>query len=445
MNLSATLESITPDKPAQPVEAPVIKILPASELQREIERLCHAGDLHYDGLLSVIGKLISGGIPHDDLINNARFFDQYISPDSETLKDKSVEDIINEHRKAYGDQVGSRPYKSDPLAADFKNVYFPSWDNEPEELPAVITLGGTPFLTHQNMAALIAPPGAGKSSCTEAVVASYINPECDSMGFKVDPTSRGILCVDTERTNRNVWDSFNRIARRSGIVKGGTMKNVLIAGMRSVAKPEKRKEKILHLLDDRKPSLLLIDGAGHLVKDTNNLEQAIEFSEWIREITVDYDLSIFVTLHPNPNTEKPRGHQGGEICREAESVVMSKKYDEDTRLLTTDFEHGKNRNNPKLTTAYRWSHEHMMFLSADYDEVQQAKERNKAEAKRGELIQIAKAVLPAPTAKRSETLKLAIQGHLETTESTAKRRFDDMRKENIIVKGADDHYRLNIS
>jgi hypothetical protein len=59
----------------------------------------------------------------------------------------------------------------------------------------------------------------------------------------------------------------------------------------------------------------------------------------------------------------PRGHIGSEIIREAEGVIGVIPGANDTRTITTDFAHGKNRNNKKEDLAhYVWSEEVNMFV-----------------------------------------------------------------------------------
>jgi hypothetical protein len=325
-----------------------------------------------------------------------------------------------------------------------KNVFIPEWGNRPEELPAVVKLGGTTILTHQNTAALIANPGGGKSSAMEAIAASYLNPMTDNLGFEVDPSCKGLIIVDNERTNLDVWNSFYRMCRRAQIPEGGAVPNVKIAGLRSVARLPERIKTIEYLLENNPCSLLLIDGAGDLVTDTNDLMQAIECRIWLREITVKYNISIFVTLHPNPNSNKPRGHQGSEICREAECVLLAKPYDDDTKIITSDFEQGKNRNNPKLTTAYRWSDNERMFISVDYGDLMAGRQTSKDQAGRIQAEALARVLLPPPTSLKHADFVNAIMQKTSQSEPTAKRKIKDMTGWGIARKYEDGFYRLNL-
>lgn len=323
-----------------------------------------------------------------------------------------------------------------------KNVFIPTWDNKPDPVPDVMTLNGTGILTFQNIGSLIAKPGAGKTSVFEAIISSYLNPVGDNLGFEVDGSFDGIISIDNERTDTDVWNSYYRVAKRSDIEPGRDMNKIMFAGLRAVPRLQNRRAAITWLLDNNPCSLLLIDGAGDLVNDTNDLDQAIECRVWLRELTVKYKISIFVTLHPNPGGDKPRGHHGSEICRESESVLIIKSYDENTRIITTDFEYGKNRNNAPISTAFAWSDTQKMFISADLDNIAVIKQNAKSDRQKAELMEIASQVLAPPKSLGYNALVSELTEKQGLTESTARRRIADMVKQNLIKKHPDDHYRI---
>lgn len=246
-----------------------------------------------------------------------------------------------------------------------KGIFIPTWYNKPIELPAVLSLAGTSILTHQNLVSVIAHPGAGKSSACEAICAWHLNFQADSLNFEGNPDFIGLIYADFERTDTDVWNCFTRMAKRAIFKPGEEINKVVMAGMRSISRVAERKAAIIHLLETNPCSLLLLDGAGNLVEDTNDLREANECTIWLREITVKYGVSIFTTIHPNPGSDKPRGHIGSELCRESECVLLAKKMEGDIHILTTAFEYGKNRNNSDLTTAYKWDDEQMMFITTD--------------------------------------------------------------------------------
>lgn len=244
------------------------------------------------------------------------------------------------------------------------SVFIPNWDNEPEEMPAVLKVNQSAILSFQNISSMIAQPGVGKSSVCEAILSCHLNPSADNLGFEGDPNFSGVIYVDYERTNGDVWRSFYRMARRAGVPRGEAIEKVKIAGLRAVSKLSERRKVIESLLEKHPASLLILDGAGDTVNDTNDLDQAIEARNWMRAVTVKYNVSIFTTLHPNPREDKPRGHLGSEICRESETVLLAKNYN-GVRILTSDFDYGKVRNGPHVKTAFEWSDNSMMFISAN--------------------------------------------------------------------------------
>src|SRR5690606_27904230 len=105
---------------------------------------------------------------------------------------------------------------------------------------------------------------------------------------------------------------------------------------------------------------------------------------------------------------------------------------------------GKNRNNPKLTTAFTWSDDHKMFVSADYEDIQAGKQNAKDEYKRKEAERLAKEVLPPPTASKHNELVSAIMQKTSVSEPTARRRITDMQGWGIIKKHNDNHYRYEM-
>jgi len=325
-------------------------------------------------------------------------------------------------------------YKGESL-----NVYMPTWDNRPEDMPAILTLRDLSILSHQNITSIIASPGIGKSSICEAALSSLLNPNVDCLGFKISEGCTGAIYIDFERTNLDVWNSFYRMCNRAGVQKGETLKTVKIAGMRAIPRLTERLEEIDRLLQDNPCSLLVLDGAGDLVTDTNDLLQAIECRIFLRELTVKYNLSILTTLHPNPNTNKPRGHIGSEILRESECVLLARKGEGDCRVITSDFEHGKNRNNAPITVGFEWSDARKMFVSAEIE----TKIVSSANAKKKDLENIAKEIFSTFQSRTNSEIVKAIEKYRDVSESTAKRKVKDMLELNIITKRIDGNYILN--
>ena len=323
-----------------------------------------------------------------------------------------------------------------------EKIFIPNWDNRPPKLPPVLTLGGGSILTHQNITAIIAKQGMGKSSNCESILASYLNPDADCLGYKVNEDCGGVIYIDFERTTGDVWDSFNRMCRRAEISIGTPTTGVQIAGMRAIPRLAERLEAIEYLLQNNPCSLLLLDGAGDMVTDTNDLEQAIECRIFLRELTVKYNLSILTTLHPNPNSDKPRGHIGSEIIRESEGVLIIKKGEGDCRLITSDFEHGKNRNGANVQSAYKWSDQQQMFISIDVEAVAAEAQAAKDEKRVIAMHDLATDILTPLTSMTDGEIITAIINMTGKKEPTARRYKKDMVDFKIIYKRPDSRYSI---
>lgn len=244
---------------------------------------------------------------------------------------------------------------------DIEKVFIPTKHNRPKELKPILTINDVPILTHQNISVIIAAPGSGKSSVCEAICSSAMNPHCDSLGIKVSTEVQNVLFVDTERVNMDVWNSYNRMNNRAKVKDSDKAQ---IVGTRSIPRLEERRKVIIELIEKFKPELIILDGAGDMVTDTNSLDQAIETRIWFRELTMKYNLSILTTLHPNKGTKNPRGHIGSEILREAHAVFII-ETNGTTKTLTNDFEHGKNRNGAIISSSFSWCDAQKMFISCE--------------------------------------------------------------------------------
>jgi hypothetical protein len=333
---------------------------------------------------------------------------------------------------------------SDQGEPDFiKKSFCPAWDNKPEIFPPVVTLAGTSILTAQNATCIVAPQGTGKSACLEAVAASLLNPTADCLGFQVAPDCPSILSFDCERTPGDVWNSFSRMCRRAGVREGTPVEKVKIVGLRACRDVATRKKTIEYFLQKHRPGLLIIDGAGDLVDDTNDNVQAVQFKEWLREITEKYNACVLVSLHPNPASEKARGHIGSELMRECENVLIIKKSGP-IREITTEFLHGKTRNTGDVSAGFAWSEQYGMFLSADLETTARERMAAKEETKRSDLEELARRCLKPPSALSYKALTIAIEENAGVEERTAKRRIAVMLKLQIVEKRTDDRYQLNI-
>lgn len=285
---------------------------------------------------------------------------------------------------SYLDSIDTELEQTAKDLTEHDTLFIPTWDNKPPYKAPVLTLNNVSILSFQNITCIIASPGSGKSSVMESIISSVINENSDNLGFK--STAKKVLYIDFERTQLDVWNSFYRTMQRAKIQKGIDLNNIKIVSFRKVSTANERKKMIESLIKEFKPELLLLDGIGDLVDDTNSLPEAIQAKGWVRTITANYDLSIVTTLHPNKGTKNARGHIGAEILRECEGVLIIEVNDDQSRTITTDYEQGKARNSGHAEASFKWSDEFSMFIGIETVKNQSVKPENKAKLRPYEIM-----------------------------------------------------------
>ncbi len=247
-------------------------------------------------------------------------------------------------------------------------VYMPSWENEPKEQEAVITLNGINILTQGNSIALVSLPGVGKTNMCFSILSAIINPHCDSLGLAVKlPAGKDkVLCLDSEQTHRDTWRAWYKAMQRAGIKKSNIDERIIVANIKALSTNERIEFLTSWLIEHPDTGLVIIDGAGDFVIDTNSITEANNFIHFLNRHP---ETTFAVTIHPNPDSEnKPRGHLGSEICRKAECTLLLEKVKGENNIfrITSEFEHGKVRSDGNVTTYYAFSEQHGMFISAEY-------------------------------------------------------------------------------
>lgn len=260
-----------------------------------------------------------------------------------------------------------------------KHVFSPSWTEEPQRRPPVVTIGGAEarIASEGNICVIVAQPGVGKSAVCEALCSTSLNPNCDAFGLRVSLNyERKILYVDSERDIVDHYDSWKRMLRRSGIQSdaedllpdGQPFSQSIVDYQLWTALPSShaRTDLLFNLIESDQYALVVVDGFGDFVSDVNDGDEVDAFASGLRSRIIEHRVAVFGTIHANPNDEKARGHLGSELIRRAESVFILKRDEENTaiRELTTDYKHGKVRNAGDLQRSrFQWDPHLEMFSS----------------------------------------------------------------------------------
>ena len=255
----------------------------------------------------------------------------------------------------------------DSIIPTDKRLFYPDWSNKPPKQDNVIKTQNKRVLTTGNILAICSKPGIGKSGICEAQIAYLLNPKCDSLGFQVvlrSPRDK-VLYIDTERTIQDTWNAWERTYKRAGKKAPEIDKRIIFSNFKAVNVADRKKHVETILKNNPDIGLIIFDGAGDFIRDTNSIPESSEFIDWINSFNPL--ISLVCTIHTNPTDEKPRGHIGSEICRRAESVFLVRKLEDGIREITTNFVHGKVRNDDDaISTFYKYSDTDGMFITTDY-------------------------------------------------------------------------------
>ncbi len=270
---------------------------------------------------------------------------------------------VKEKKKALVYNLFTTP---DCIIPEDKRLFYPNWTNSPPKQETVITLNEKRLLLSGGSLAICSKPAFGKSGICEGILANILSPNCDSLGFKVSLANNRnkALYIDTERSQSESWESWERTYKRAGINAPTIDQRIIFGNFKaiSIADRKAQVEAIMKLNHDI--GLIVFDGAGDFLMDTNSISESCQFIDWIN--TFNPAISVIYTLHTNPRDDKPRGHIGSELCRRANAVILLRKLDEGIREITSNFEFGKVRHDGDANSYYKFCTDKGMFVSADY-------------------------------------------------------------------------------
>lgn len=306
----------------------------------------------------------------------------------EFIKRKSIEIAAIASRDAYENTTDAIEVMQNALEAlnelsrkfdgGFNTVTKITEATPKNEHPAVLSIKGIQILKRGNIAALIAPPGIGKSQLMEIICCSKINDEMTetNFGFRIH-SDRRVALVDTERSTDDLKSGWERMQRRTG---QNPDECIDFMSFRKIASYKDKKKRLFRMLESKEYDLIVCDGFGHMVGDVNNVEQSEGFVQELMAMVNSFNCAVFGTIHNNfkqQDRADARGHLGAAIMREAESYFAIKRSTDDRaiRIWTSNVgSNQKNRGgNDDIEFAYKWDSDRAMFMPTQYIEIPQSK------------------------------------------------------------------------
>lgn len=254
----------------------------------------------------------------------------------------------------------------------------------------LINLDGRSFLTVGNISGIIAPPGTGKTSVMNGLIAGIVNPYCDGLGFKGNLYGKGLFYADTESAHNDSVKHWQRLKKRINTdahyqyMEGKNIKGVTIGRYKEIALWRDRRRALEKEIRSERYKLFILDGITDFMGDPNSINESQELIGWLGAMASKFQMGVMCTIHDNVSPKgsehkgRPRGHIGSELSRKAEALVYLResKANKSVREITNDFEFQKTRNtSDKAFSHYiTWSDDKGMFVTITLDETEEKQE-----------------------------------------------------------------------
>jgi nucleoside-triphosphatase THEP1 len=254
-------------------------------------------------------------------------------------------------------RINSEQEQQQTLWSD--GVHIPGIHPPVEKLNPIVYIDGQSFLTNQNISMIQASPGTGKSAICESILSNVLNKECEHIGLYVDESIERAVFFDCERDLSLIDESNERMLQRANVKEHNS--KAIIVGLRKSFSLKLKKARIIQVIEYIKPQIILIDGIGDLVEDTNSIQETTVIYLWLIELITKYNLSVIVTLHPNKGKDTARGHIGSEMLRRCEGIIEVKENLEGIRTMSVT----KARSSEKTKASFKWCKESKRMISCD--------------------------------------------------------------------------------
>jgi hypothetical protein len=300
--------------------------------------------------------------------------------DAERLKDaerafESGKDKAAEKAPLHPTSATSEaPMTPEQISALWDYVFLPSWDNEPEPIPPVVTFAADVLpspceVCHAGtLTAIVAQYSTGKSTVSSAIWAgAYADGDHDLLGFKVHPPPgrpRAVY-IDSEQATTETWPAWQRALQRIGKHGAGDASEASETWMCFSRLPSNkaRQELVFKVLEDDQNFLVFIDGVADFIDDVNNAKEVDQFMQRLRTAADERQTAVILTIHKNKGTDEvnPRGHLGSDILRRASCVLnVSKNRDSGIHEIRVD---KLRRGRSGIVWRFRWDDEAMRHVS----------------------------------------------------------------------------------
>lgn len=337
----------------------------------------------------------------------------------------------------------SEAVQSEIQLSDYEQYRITDTTNIPYQEP-ILKINGDRVATPGATVTVSGQPKSGKSALISILIAGAISTDGDVDGLpgvEVAPNSewKAVIHNDTEQDRHTHQYNHKTILRRAGFEH--TPDYFLSYNIRELDLSEYQNfvNGICEAAAKQFNGIhsIFIDGAADFVKSVNDEIAAFEIVDYFDKLAIKYNTAIFVIIHTNPGSEKERGHLGSQFQRKSAGILSVKKEGDisylDPKMMRFTGETAKIQFKYDKGKGY-----HVQCNEIADLEGQRAIER---------IEKARKACESVFSGQRSYCFGNAIDAIMKETkkaERTAKELFKDMKAHEMIIQGADKHWRINI-
>ncbi len=184
--------------------------------------------------------------------------------------------------------------------------------------------------------------GTFKSRYTGDIASLLIHKEAKanlSGMTRVSLYQKYVICYsDTERNHKDQYPfAIQQIILRAGYTLKAPPKRLRYNSFIDVPRDKRQKALEAHVnhmrgLYPEDHLVFVIDVATDMLGDFNQVSQTYELIDYLNVLINSFDITFFLVIHENPNSDKARGHAGTEAGNKASSLV-SVGFDGETQIL----------------------------------------------------------------------------------------------------------------
>lgn len=206
-----------------------------------------------------------------------------------------------------------------------------------------------PFMREDGIMALAGRSGVGKSTALQAMIASALSGN-KFLDIKIDLKNRDILVIDTEQGKGDIFSQGQNVMKMINATSNISRYQVKGIAYLKRKKEDKRRmsyirrSKIDSLIDSHKGDLgwIIIDNVRDLVVNFNDVDAALEFADWVKEIRARSGAIITLVIHTTKTLDEMKGSLGtimDELCQVYLKIVGHKDegYSEIKPIKTRGF------------------------------------------------------------------------------------------------------------